>query len=70
MLELPHGHGLWAIEIKRGLTASPGRGFHNAREDLKPAQSFVVYAGDERYPIAKGVEAISLKEMALLLADL
>ena len=69
VLELPGKHGLWAIEIKRGLSASPGKGFHNAREDLKPEQSFVVYSGGERHPAAKGVEAIGLKEMASLLAE-
>jgi len=66
VLELP-GHGLWAIEIKRSLSASPGKGFHNARQDLKPRRSFVVYSGDERYPIAKGIEAIGLREIASLL---
>lgn len=69
VLELPGKHGLWAIEIKRGLSASPGKGFHNAREDLKPKQSFVVYSGEERYPAAKGIEAIGLREMASLLAE-
>lgn len=69
VLELPGKHGLWAIEIKRGLSASPGKGFHNAREDLKPKQSFVVYSGEEHYPAAKGIEAIGLHEMASLLAE-
>jgi predicted AAA+ superfamily ATPase len=67
VLELPGKRRVWAIEIKRGLTGSPGKGFHNAREDLKPERSFVVYSGDERYPITKGVEAIGLRELASLL---
>ncbi|MBI3129026.1 MAG: ATP-binding protein [Candidatus Tectomicrobia bacterium] len=69
VLELPGKRGLWAIEIKRGLSASPGKGFHNAREDLKPKRSFVVYSGEEHHPAAKGVEAIGLREMASLLAE-
>jgi uncharacterized protein len=69
VLELPGRPGVWAIEIKRGLTASPGKGFHNARGDLRPARSFVVYAGEQRYPIAEGVEAIGLREMAAVLED-
>ncbi len=64
VLELPGEHGLWAIEIKRGLTAKPGKGFHNAREDIKPDCCFVVHAGDDRYPLGEGVEAISLAAMA------
>ena len=51
----------WAVEIKRSLTAKPARGFYHACEDLQPARSFVVHAGPDRYPIAEGLEAISLQ---------
>ena len=67
LLELPGKRGPWAIEIKRGLSAGPGRGFHHAREDVKPERAFIVYSGEERYPIAKDVEAIGLREMASLI---
>ena len=68
LFELPGKGGLWAIEIKRGLRTSPSKGFHNAREDMKPKRSFVVYSGGERYPISKEIEAIGLRDMAELLA--
>lgn len=68
VLELAGGR-LWAIEIKRGLAPKLDRGFHNARDDLKPDRCFVVYPGEERYPKAEGVEAIGLKELASLLAE-
>jgi len=42
-------HGLWAIEIKRGLSARPEKGFFIACDDLKPARRFVVNSGTERY---------------------
>ena len=64
VLELGGKHGLWAIEIKRGLAAKPERGFYNSLEDLEPKKAFVVYSGRERYPLAKGIEAISLRELA------
>ncbi len=70
VLDLPGAHGLWAIEIKRSLTAGPGKGFHNAREDLRPKHSFIVYAGDDRYPVTKDITAIGIKEMASLLAEI
>lgn len=70
VLELPGEQQPWAIEIKRGLTAKPGKGFHNAREDLKPERAFVVHSGEDRYPITKEVEAIGLTEMAELLAEI
>lgn len=69
LLELPDGK-LWAVEIKRGLSPKLEKGFHQARMDLQPARSFVVYSGETRYPIAEGVEAISLFEVAQVLGAL
>ena len=62
--------GLWAIEIKRGFTAKPEKGFYYSLEDLKPAKSFVVYAGKDRYPLGEGIEAIPLRQLADELAKL
>ncbi|MBB4266683.1 ATP-binding protein [Roseospira visakhapatnamensis] len=68
LLEMPGKGGLWAIEIKHGLSAKPTKGFHNARDDLNPDCAFVVSVGEERYPIAHAVEAIGLRAMADLIA--
>lgn len=57
----------WAIEIKRGLAPKLSHGFHYAVADLKPAASWVVYSGPDRFPIATGVEAIGLQELMSLL---
>jgi predicted AAA+ superfamily ATPase len=65
VLDLPDGER-WAIEVKR--TASLERGFHVARADLEPDRCFVVHAGSDRYPIAAGVDAIGLRELAAELA--
>ena len=70
ILELPGQPGVWAIEIKHSLAPKLSRGFHSARADLNPVRSFVVYAGEERYPIAKDVEVIGVRAMALLLNSL
>ena len=67
VLELPGGR-LWAVEVKRGLAPKLEKGFHSAREDLNPERSFVVYSGADRYPLMAGVEAISVREMAAMLA--
>ena len=67
LLEMPNQE-LWAIEIKRGLAPKLERGFHQAREDLKPDRCFVVYSGDERYPRAEGVEVIGLEELCRAVA--
>jgi predicted AAA+ superfamily ATPase len=64
-LVIEHGDGtLWAIEIKRALSARVERGFHLACADLQPARSFIVYAGSERYPLSETLEAISVRGMA------
>ena len=69
VLELPGSRGPWAIEIKHSLSASLSRGFRNALEDIKPERSFVVTAGSDRYPVAKDVEAIGLREMVSFLKE-
>jgi phosphoglucomutase len=57
-LVIEHGDGgLWAIEIKRSLSARPERGFHQACQDLKPRRAFLVHAGDGRYPVSETIEA-------------
>jgi hypothetical protein len=63
VLELPGGE-TWAIEIKSGLTPKLEKGFHHALEDIKPARSFVVYSGVDRYPVTEDTDAIGLLELA------
>jgi uncharacterized protein len=60
----------WVVEIKRSLGPRLGRGFHHAREDLRPDRVFVVHAGEDRYPMATGVEAIGILEMAAELGEM
>ena len=69
VLEFPGLTEKWAIEIKRGLSVNPKKGFYNAVEDIQPDKTFVVYAGEDRYPVAEGVEAIGVAEMAQILIE-
>ena len=66
VMEIP-GSGLWAIEIKRGLSPALDKGFHIACMDLQPAHRFLVYSGCARYPHSPGLDAVSVAEMAALL---
>lgn len=59
LLAWPNGD-LWAIEIKRSLTPKVERGFHVACEDLKPTKKWVVYPGQESFPLAGDIRVISL----------
>jgi predicted AAA+ superfamily ATPase len=67
VLDLPKG-GRWAVEIKRGLTAKPEKGFYIACDDLKPARRFVVYSGDTHFPTSADIEALGVQAMAQTLA--
>ena len=69
VLEIP-GHGLWAIDIKRGLSTHPEKGFHIACDDLKPARRIAINSGTERHLIRKDVEAAGVKDLAAELAGL
>lgn len=59
---------LWAIEIKRSLSPKVERGFHAACEDLAPARKFVVYPGQEAFPLGHEVQAIPLTILCSQLA--
>ena len=59
---------LWAMEIKSSSAPKVSRGFHNACEDLRPARRFVVHAGDESFPLAKDIRAVTLPAMMELVA--
>ena len=63
LLKLPGRPAPWAIEIKRSLAPKIERGFHLACEDVRPERQLVVYGGAERFPLAEGIEAVSLTDL-------
>ncbi len=56
---------LWAIEIKNGVAPKIGKGFYQACEDIKATHRYVVYGGDDEFPIQDNVTVISLQKMML-----
>ncbi len=66
LLHFPDGR-MWAIEIRRTLTPKPRRGFHAACADLTPEARFIVYPGDEPYPLRDSITAAPLPWLAQLL---
>lgn len=56
-----------AIEVKRSSAPTLDRGFGTACDDLKISQRFVVYPGEDTYPLRHGAQAISLAAMARVL---
>lgn len=63
ILRWPEGRE-WAVEVKRSLSPQPTRGMRSAIEDLGPERSFIVYPGEDRYPLGEGIEAVSLPDLA------
>ncbi len=57
------GGQLWAVEFKRSLSPKVERGFHNACDDLQPARKWVVYPGQEDYPLAPDLQAVTLSSL-------
>ncbi len=60
---------VFAIEIKKSLAPKLERGYYEACKDVNPTDKFVVYQGEEKYPIKQDVFAISLVDMMKELND-
>ena len=61
---------LWAVEVKRGASPRSSKGFEVAASDLDAAERFVVYPGDEPFPLSKRTSAVPLEGlMDRLLAE-
>ncbi len=56
-------NGIWAIEIKSGLSPKIEKGFRNAIEDIKPSKSFIIYSGKDSYPVGNNINVLSLFEI-------
>lgn len=63
LLLLDHRNESIAVEIKYSLSPKVERGFWNGMEDLGCKKGFVIYPGDEIYPIGKDVFALPVKNM-------
>lgn len=70
VLELGAKHGVWAVEIKRSITAGLQKGNHHALADIAPRRSFFLHGGNDRFPMTAQTEAIGLHELASELAAL
>lgn len=52
-----------AVEAKLSLSPKLSRGFYEAFSDLGCDRGYVVYPGQERYPLGKGVEALPVHQL-------
>ncbi|UUZ72300.1 ATP-binding protein [Polaromonas sp. P1(28)-8] len=58
-----------AIEVKRSSAPTLDKGFGMACDDLKVLQRYVVYPGEETYPVRHGAQAIGLAALARQMQD-
>jgi len=63
------GKEKWAIEIKRSSTPSLSKGFHIACDDIKADRRYVVYSGNDKFPMSNCVTAIPLWSLMQELLD-
>ena len=63
------GGGVTTIEIKRSLAPKISRGFQTASADVEADHRFVLYPGEERYPLGESIHAIGLPELLRFLVD-
>jgi predicted AAA+ superfamily ATPase len=52
-----------SVEFKYSQSPKLTKGFWEAKEDLKPAASYVIYPGAHQYPLAPSVEALPLNQI-------
>jgi hypothetical protein len=60
--------GIWAVEVKRSLSPTLGRGFHSGCADLHPTRKLIVYPGNEPLHVTADVDALPLTTLARELA--
>jgi hypothetical protein len=52
------------VKVEFSLTPKAEKGFYNAVTDLKPEFKWIVYPGDESYPIKDNIWIVSIKDIA------
>jgi predicted AAA+ superfamily ATPase len=62
VLERP-GRPMVGFEIKRSTAPGVSKGLLSAMSDLRLKKAFVVYPGRERFPLARGIEALPAGEL-------
>ena len=60
---------LWAIEIKHGSAPSLSKHYRQTCADIGAARRYVVYGGDDEFPIGDDTRVVSLPKMMQLLAS-
>ena len=68
VIKMPNSD-VWAVEIKHGVAPKLGKHFSQTCADVGATHKFVVYGGDEEFPIGNNVRMISLPRIMEKLID-
>lgn len=70
-LVIKHPAGeILAIEIKHSLSPKINKGFYEVCKDIKSTQCYIVYGGDEKFPLGNDIYAIGLKDLMNVIVDI
>lgn len=61
------GKGPVAVEVKYSAAPKVSRGFWSACADLKCRKAYVIYPGEQRYPIAENTEVLPIRELGSII---
>lgn len=59
----------WAFEIKKSTAPVVSKGFHLGCNDIKAKKRYVIYWGEESFPLSEDITAISVKDAMLLFSN-
>lgn len=51
---------VWAIEIKHGVAPKPGKHYSQTCDDVGASHKYILYGGDDEFPVGNDVKIISL----------
>ena len=51
---------IWAVEIKYGLAPKVSKNFHITCQEIKASHRYIIYGGDDEFPIKNNIKVISL----------
>jgi hypothetical protein len=51
---------IWAVEIKHGAAPKPGKHYSHTCDDVGAAHKYIVYGGEDEFPVSHDVKIISL----------
>lgn len=69
LLELPGRKRPWIIEIKQGSVPKTSKGFRQSIADINPEKAFILYGGEDHYPLTPDAEAVGLHALCEILEE-